>query len=224
MRRFDFTVFILTLLLFLFFSIYTYVRGIEYPSDLRPARREAASGSQGHEVKSASNPCLSTYPKGTNTTDLDCGNSFDPSLNEVQANVDFAEKLVNDALLDNRKGLALSNLIQQKKECFDPKTTARPHPQNCIAIARAYPTAIKELGILAKGGDMESEYFVAQLITDSIFNSFPTDTATLSFLDNKIKVDGPGWIDQALALANDSANQGYGPAIAMRKKFGALRP
>lgn len=216
----------LVLFSFLSFSIYIYVESGEGKTDAAPAQTAVPQ-----EVRPfrATNPYLPCPGPPTANEDVvgavsHCGKSIDQQSAGAQPDVDASKRLVSDALLDKRKGLALSNLIGKQKDCFGPQAAGFQRPMNCLAVAQAYPFAIQELGTLAKGGDMESEYFLAKLIVDSIFDKFPVDSATLSYIDKNVRADRPEWIDHALALANDSANQGYGPAIAMRKKFGALRP
>ena len=216
----------LVLFSFLSFSIYIYVESGEGETDAAPAQTAVPQEVRPFRATNASLPC-----SGPPTANEDvagavshCRKSTDQQIADAQPDVDASKQLVSDALLDKRKGLALSNLIGKQKDCFGPQAAGFQRPQNCLAVAQAYPFAIHELRTLAKGGDMESEYFLAKLIIDSIFDKFPIDSVALSYIDKNVRADRPEWIDQALSLANDSANQGYGPAIAMRKKFGFLRP
>ena len=226
MRRLEFTLSMLVLLSFFSFSIYIYVENGEGETDAAPAQTAVPQEVRPFRATNASLPCSDapTSNKDVAGAVSHCAKSIDQQSADAQPDVDASKQLVSDALLDKRKGLALSNLIGKQKDCFGPQAAGFQRPQNCLAVARAYPLAIQELGTLAKGGDMESEYFLAKLIIDSIFDKHPIDSATLSYIDKNIRADRPEWIDHALAWANDSANQGYGPAIAMRKKFGFLRP
>lgn len=191
-----------------------------------PAQTAAANEIREYRGTKSSSPCsnLPTAHNDVARVFSHCGKSIDQQSDPAQQGVNASKQLVSDALLDKRKGLALSNLIDKQKDCFGPQATGFQRPQNCLAVARAYPLAIQELGTLAKGGDMESEYFLAKLILDSVLHKVPIDSVTLSYIDKNVRAYRPEWIDNALSLANDSANQGYGPAIAMRKKFGFLRP
>ncbi len=216
----------LILLSFLSFSIYIYVEIGEDEPGAAPTQTAVASKIQTYRGTRSSSPCsaLPTAHDDVTRAVSHCGEVLDQQSTAATPDVDASKQLVSDALLDKRKGLALSNLIGKQKDCFGPQAAGFQRPQNCLAVAQAYPFAIQELRTLAKGGDMESEYFLAKLIIDSIFDKFPIDSVALSYIDKNVRADRPEWIDQALSLANDSANQGYGPAIAMRKKFGALRP
>ena len=196
------------------FFIYQWNNGIEEKLD---AASDTRSGKVLDTLTCVEDP-FSKNPVSPSSERL-CSTPKKTAIQPPPADTDESDHLIKTALLEKEKGSALYRIIKDQKNCEKGLTQKIATASNCLTIGKAYPVAINKLQFLANGGDMESEYFLAQLIVDSFFNSNPIDYSTLEIIDKKIQVDGPGWIDRALSLVNDSANQGYAPSINLRNSL-----
>ncbi|MDY7507263.1 hypothetical protein [Ralstonia wenshanensis] len=165
--------------------------------------------------------CSDPFSVGSSATknNQQCVNLNTDKSNFAQKYENQAKQIVDAALSQNRKGVALAEIINQHRLCAKPSASPSSNTSNCPALTLAYPAAVEKLQILANGGDMESEYFLGKLIADSFLKSESIDSYTLSLIDESVPIEGPEWMDRALSLINDSANQGYDQAIVLRKSL-----
>lgn len=116
------------------------------------------------------------------------------------------------ALADRDRAGALAKIVKDTQNCLtDPHFLSE---KECIDIVSAEGPALNQMSLLAKGGDYQAQFELAQTILRASSESNFVNTTMLQTINKDIPVNnGMDWYNYAVQLISEAAAAGYAPAI-----------